>query len=311
MDRKETFKLQKEINAGIKKAKTDLPRKELFALQKVIKQNLAKLGKIVKKDQPKVNTPVFDALVKGDYDDLEVLDYIAKVKAAHVEIDELKPLEVPAERYIKNHSDEIGEKFQQELSDAIGEAKTEVDNDDDDGDDEEDPKEAKKKDKSEDEKKEKLEDSDNDDDDQEDEKVGESVTKLSKRKIKNSDKAFFAGTYGKMKIAKVFDHEYFIIGESFEDKSRFYPCQLKEGKIERVLGDEALLTLEDAKARFIDFIGESKETDSVDTKSVASDESLDEIGEANDDQGIGSENIPVVSTVEVEEEEEEDDETEI
>ncbi|MCP4755362.1 MAG: hypothetical protein GY866_31240 [Proteobacteria bacterium] len=255
---------------------------------------LLKVGAEVKKDRPAAKTPVFDALSKGDYDSLEVMDYIAKVKEAHKEIDELRPLEAPAERYIRKHTEQIGEEIRQELSDAIGEAKTEVDNDDDD-EDEEDPKEAKKKEKAEDEKKEKLEDGDTDDDD-DDEPVGESLTKLSKRRIK-TDKTFFAGSYGSRKIEKVFDHEYFIIGESLEDKSRFYPCRLKDGKIERVLGDEALPSLEDAKARFHDFIGESNtedqsdgednpDTDAIGEKPESGEiEPKDEVGESLDSTG--------------------------
>ena len=229
----------------------------------------------------------------------------------------------PAERYISNHAEKIGEEFQELLADAIGEGKSEVDDDDDDDDDEdeEDPKKSKKKDKAEDDKKEQLEDTDVEDgekDPDKDEKpVGESF-KLSKRKIKNSDKAFFAGTYGNTKIEKIFDHEYFIIGESLEDEHRFYPCQLKDGKIERVLGDEALLTLADAKDRFYDFIGESKEDDSIIANpAIVDDEIPDEIGEASAEAGTVSDCVPVFSSPgksvkpDDDEEEDDDEETEI
>ena len=134
MNVREKLKLQKVVREGIEKLKEKLPIREKLALQKEVRLNLEKLGKGVKAEQPAANTPVFDALVKGDFDNLEVMEYIEKVKLAYTEIDDLVKLEAPAERYIQKHAnkDGVGEQLATGLGDIptkpIGEKKSDDEN---------------------------------------------------------------------------------------------------------------------------------------------------------------------------------------
>ncbi|OGG99909.1 MAG: hypothetical protein A2600_12885 [Candidatus Lambdaproteobacteria bacterium RIFOXYD1_FULL_56_27] len=95
--------------------------KEGRGIRRRIAENLTKLGETVKSEQTaaapqdKRETPTFDDLVAGKFDELNLKKYIPKVRAAFKEIQEVAPLIQPVERYATINGKSMNESFWSDL----------------------------------------------------------------------------------------------------------------------------------------------------------------------------------------------------